>query len=673
MEIQHISHKHKLVFTSDDGGEGHGSVSCYGCRRPIVGGRYRCCTESCNFFLDKTCAELPGQILVVFHRLHYLTLRSDERINRLHIKCSFCQEFIEHPFYYDCHSNCRFIIHIKCTLLLKSHEHNFIVLMRPEDFTCDACGIACDPYFMGSLRLLCTVCQIVIHEQCKSLQRMISILQHHHALTHTYIIQENGYFQRAECTICRKQVNTRYGSYYCRDCCFVVHVNCAFRNRIEKSVVQEAEGFSAILDKEEERDHDELNDDKLLRLREIEHFSHRHKLTLFNDIEQEDKYCEGCITPIFSSTPYYRCVDCDFILHKICTQLPKQIKHPTHKHILTLVANANIFCPGIFYCSTCHNLCQGFAYVCKTCPWGTFQFCARCASVPHKLKHPGHEHELSLVLHTKEHCVACDDGSKPSFLFQCDECSFALDYRCATLPQKVFFYDKPLPQIVWPKDYDQPSILTYKSIDKGYDEYYCDICETERDPHHWFYYCENYDCCGHPKCTLGKYPYIKRGSQFQLWSLLFFLRSLEGYSFCDDCSRFCSINQLPLTVESDFHTHTLTLAYKPSCDRDSNRNFCDLCKKFHAEHLLYYCGKCKFQVHPQCVFHREVIYSQAKNLIFYERSMGYLRCLVCGEDCKGLSLKCQMSECNFSIHFDCRRGLRDIIPKDLQRLPQALG
>ncbi|XP_038720111.1 uncharacterized protein LOC120012729 isoform X2 [Tripterygium wilfordii] len=453
MEIQHISHKHKLVFTSDDGGEGHGSVSCYGCRRPIVGGRYRCCTESCNFFLDKTCAELPGQILVVFHRLHYLTLRSDERINRLHIKCSFCQEFIEHPFYYDCHSNCRFIIHIKCTLLLKSHEHNFIVLMRPEDFTCDACGIACDPYFMGSLRLLCTVCQIVIHEQCKSLQRMISILQHHHALTHTYIIQENGYFQRAECTICRKQVNT----------------------------------------------------------------------------------------------------------------------------------------------------------------------------------------------------------------------------RCATLPQKVFFYDKPLPQIVWPKDYDQPSILTYKSIDKGYDEYYCDICETERDPHHWFYYCENYDCCGHPKCTLGKYPYIKRGSQFQLWSLLFFLRSLEGYSFCDDCSRFCSINQLPLTVESDFHTHTLTLAYKPSCDRDSNRNFCDLCKKFHAEHLLYYCGKCKFQVHPQCVFHREVIYSQAKNLIFYERSMGYLRCLVCGEDCKGLSLKCQMSECNFSIHFDCRRGLRDIIPKDLQRLPQALG
>ena len=43
-------------------------------------------------------------------------------------------------------------------------------------------------------------------------------------------------------------------------------------------------------------------------------------------------------------------------------------------------------------------------------------------------------------------------------------------------------------------------------------QHYCYICEERRDPKHWFYHCEVCDTSVHPKCVLGKYPFVKLGN-----------------------------------------------------------------------------------------------------------------------------------------------------------------
>jgi hypothetical protein len=45
-------------------------------------------------------------------------------------------------------------------------------------------------------------------------------------------------------------------------------------------------------------------------------------------------------------------------------------------------------------------------------------------------------------------------------------------------------------------------------------EYYCDIYEEERDPKHWFYYCEDCSYPAHVVCILGN------TQKCQLWRVL---------------------------------------------------------------------------------------------------------------------------------------------------------
>lgn len=45
-------------------------------------------------------------------------------------------------------------------------------------------------------------------------------------------------------------------------------------------------------------------------------------------------------------------------------------------------------------------------------------------------------------------------------------------------------------------------------------EYYCNICEEERDSKHWFYYYGHCSYPADPECILGKYPYLKFGGVY---------------------------------------------------------------------------------------------------------------------------------------------------------------
>ncbi|XP_075658675.1 uncharacterized protein LOC142628460 [Castanea sativa] len=337
------------------------------------------------------------------------------------------------------------------------------------------------------------------HNSCASLPRRLKVIRHKHLLhlTHSYLEVKLHQSDSRFCQICVKKVNTNFGFYYCSKCDFVAHLDCAadYRNR---------ENINLLKLKEEENEDSELNQSTTYKVKnikvgvdgteiatEIQHLSHEHDLKLSDDEVLNNEKCNGCVQAIFP--PFYSCVNCRFFLHESCAKLPRKKRHSLHQHLLTLFSKSPYYWTNTFRCYACERYCNGFSYRCGRC---NFNLDVPCSLISDILTHPGHEHRLLLSsIESKHNCSCCD--SKISPIFRCTTCDFALDFKCATLPQTARY-----------KQHEHPFTLRYIAEDDS-GEYYCDICEEERDPKHWFYYCANCDYPAHTKCILGKHPNCK--------------------------------------------------------------------------------------------------------------------------------------------------------------------
>ncbi|GLT60037.1 hypothetical protein SLA2020_328250 [Shorea laevis] len=512
-KLQHFSHAHPLIFIENHYIEAE-EVSCSGCEEPISGPIY-CCFD-CEFYLHKKCVELPLQIHHPSHRKHPLVLLASLPPHQEKCSCQLCRKPIT-GFVYYC-SPCMFGIKIKYTFSQRfaseSHEHPFTLLAKPIAFICDACGTNgdCNPY-------TCIECNHVVHKDCISLPHTIKITLHDHPVHHIYFLQENEVKKR-NCRICRSKVNVEYGSYYCNDCDCIVHVNCAIDiHYLDKEFELEDEnqkhnknllsyGFKVIKD---------AGDDFT---REIQHFSHEHnlKLKLNNGEVEGNRCCNGCMLSI--SNLFYYCDKCDFFLHKSCAELPMKIRYWRTRHPLTLRSYT------IFKCDGCLFYSSGFAYYCNECD---DDLCLRCYAIPEVLTLRGHEHPFFFNHKCEGKCNAC--GSERRYPgFRCKDHDFILCYRCVTLPHTA------------QHKYDgHPLMLLYRDGNHP-DQCYCDICEEERDPNHWYYYCTICDFSAHPLCVLGKYPFVKLGSTYRNDAHphpLTFVQKRYYYPTCNNCGEYC--------------------------------------------------------------------------------------------------------------------------------------
>jgi hypothetical protein len=119
-------------------------------------------------------------------------------------------------------------------------------------------------------------------------------------------------------------------------------------------------------------------------------------------------------------------------------------------------------------------------------------FDAQCILIPEVFKHKGHLHCLFLGGFFQPECNACSQRPECAQTFDCTTCGFRLCIKCATLP------------LVTRHRYDTHLLyLTYTAEDNS-EEYYCQICEEERDEKLWFYYCKICDFAAHPQCILGR-------------------------------------------------------------------------------------------------------------------------------------------------------------------------
>ena len=222
---------------------------------------------------------------------------------------------------------------------------------------------------------------------------------------------------------------------------------------------------------------------------EINHFSHEHHLKLTDEVSN-NKICDGCVRAILTPS-FYSCVDYSFFLHVSCTKLPKTKRHPLHQHPLTLTYGRRYF-----LCTMCSERCNGFYYECERCH---LKLDVQCSLTSNTLAHACHEHPLYLsITNNTQKCSIW--GSEQYRVFRCTICEFVLDFKCATLPQTAWYYQ-----------HEHPFTLFYTPEDDS-GEYYCDICEEERDPKQWFYYCEDCSYPAHFKCIIEEDPNIKRNT-----------------------------------------------------------------------------------------------------------------------------------------------------------------
>ncbi|KAL9336232.1 hypothetical protein Peur_070720 [Populus x canadensis] len=509
---------HPLILNEEKEYHGEG-VRCSVCKEPMSGPSYSC--TSCNFFLHKKCAELPTEIKRQLHPEHPLRLLPNHDMI-----CDFCNETCYESFVYFC-IVCDYNLHIKCACppcidaADQNQRHQFRRLLNPPSlksisFTCNACGTDGD-----DSPFVCTMCQILVHEECISLPRTLKTVLHHHPhIIHTYHPQQCIKSINKYCGICRREVDTEYGVYYCPDCDFVAHVKCSREygdsateiveeNEEEQSVTADDQFMEPSFRVVREIKHGE---ERIIE--EIEHFSHQHNLILIDKVD-DDLKCDACMLPI--STPFYSCASCNFFLDKTCIELPRRKKWQYHQ--LQLRSSWSQGAHDLIWCHVCKQDFRGLWYRCATC-----RLCidVRCfKSLKDSFKHGGHEHRLYLPADRKNilrcniggrwlspwaavdgdnipHCSGCFVSEESKVFFKCVVCDFKLGMKCATLPYKARHeYD------------DHPLFLTY--INANDYQPSCIICEEDRDPKLWFYRCEKCDFDAHPECALGKYPYVKPG------------------------------------------------------------------------------------------------------------------------------------------------------------------
>lgn len=341
MAIEHFSHKHLLVLNEgienkDDDDSGREEVFCDACWKPIIkegGCAYYSCSESdgCEFFLHKTCAELPREIKHPMHPEHSLTLFAVPPYASESSGCDICRS-VSRGFTYNC-SVCEYDVEVECafedcSFRHQSHDHNLTLLQRPAIFHCDACDRVAE-----DLSYHCTECPFWIHKSCASSPATIEPTFHSHPLTLSYSIPDKYRTIWQYCNICKERLNPCNWLYMCAGCTIFIHINCAtyaptvlrdgeIRRFVESLRPEAADRIEAVRD-------------------ELYHWSHEdHPLILFENLQLQSKdgnemkgseemlICDGCVKSIDAEEePFYACLECSFFLHKICAALPRELRH----------------------------------------------------------------------------------------------------------------------------------------------------------------------------------------------------------------------------------------------------------------------------------------------------------------------------------------------------------
>ncbi|KAL8111375.1 protein VACUOLELESS GAMETOPHYTES-like [Apium graveolens] len=234
---------HTLILKEDITQAG---AKCHVCAKSVLGQPAYTCSkthnDACrNFYLHNTCAKLPTHIKHHKHNQHSLTL--DNRPDTC--SCDVCSRPVRVA--YACY-DCDFDVCVFCTCAMRMlhheahNQHELILMNRRAVVECDACGaVAKDSTYV------CTTCEFWIHKKCAYADSIIqSPSCHHHPLRLIYSIPERHRDIAPDCSICDKVVYNSNWMYYCHQCTYFVHMNCA-TSSVSKEDEDESDDLSDAL------------------------------------------------------------------------------------------------------------------------------------------------------------------------------------------------------------------------------------------------------------------------------------------------------------------------------------------------------------------------------------------------------------------------------------------
>ncbi|XP_022008784.1 uncharacterized protein LOC110908192 isoform X2 [Helianthus annuus] len=257
-------------------------------------------------------------------------------------------------------------------------------------------------------------CDFVVHNWCTQLPIQLQNPVGHpkHKLE---LFDFNNITVGIKCDICGLPCNGLI--YACKDCDYVIDVNCAFMPK------------------------------------EITHEAHaNHLLTRIDGASSSRSSvskmeCRACRVSIAKSESYYRCNACDFYLHCRCAlYLPKTIRHKYDKHPLQLSYSPVEDHKSRYFCEVCEE---------ELDPGKWFYHCAECAQSIHSACAPlmlqseqdvlwFHRHPLSLAPGTENDglCKECGNKLQSHLIWKCLHCNFGV--HCYHHSPKVYAGDRSL-------------------------------------------------------------------------------------------------------------------------------------------------------------------------------------------------------------------------------------
>ncbi|KAJ0261385.1 Cysteine/Histidine-rich C1 domain family protein [Hirschfeldia incana] len=559
---------------------------CQGCMTiGVIYGGYYCNYPNCfPGFFHKKCAEAPLQINHPTHPQHPLLLVNDSSPYVYY--CDICGEFIWPPFY-SC-STCEFNVSLTCGIKPPSsaiehplcHDHPLVLLKdREEKSSCEVCM----EYIGRSPSYLCHECSLYFHLDCANLSKEVNHPCHsNHPVK---LIASENLMDDAKkiCFSCEKQPEKVI--YHCSTCNFNICLDCS-------------------------KDPPPLV---------IDHTrTHVHPLTLLS--RTMPFTCDVCGDD-GKGGPYV-CLQCAFLTHGGCIDLPRIISINRHEHHISFTLHLGV---GYSNCGVCRTILSHYhgAYSCSVCP--EYAVHCRCALsyyvwdrvelegmpnhdaeyiAPFKVvgddliihfsheKHPLKFYKNNILYDKWLQCEACMYPLGFESIYGCKECGFIIHEKCANFPmkKKLIFY---------------PGSYSLEVVDEIVDQ--CDQCGVLFDG---FKYRENFRVstidvhCG-SLCE----PFIHEG---HLHPLYFYKRwrlscvacenIVRGYMMCCDACGFdlclyCASLPLQMWHKNDDHPITLHCGAKVS-----SISWCDICEKELDQCKWFYtCSDCEVIFHARCV------------------------------------------------------------------------
>ncbi|XP_062076766.1 uncharacterized protein LOC133781713 [Humulus lupulus] len=336
---------------------------------------------------------------------------------------------------------------------------------------------------MAAPYYVCDSCEYYVHKSCEELPKQINKYPLHprHPLSLTS--------KNIACDCCGQDPEKSL-MFSCADCNFDLDVECF---EMSNSITTCPEGQHCI-----------------------QHSSHPHLLLLvdttdaIHEDEDIDVRCFACQSKSSPSDSdggvYYGCNRCKYFIHKQCIdQLPQEIQtshHPNHNRLFLLMKRY-YYCK----CNTCGNTDRPALYF--ECPQCDFRLCLECGVRRPRIKYEDHPHLLSFmekINNAVEQCNVYDTCLKQSIMCNTEEFhkTDSSKFKCLDCDFKLHLLCGPLPSIIKHDSHMHSLDLVDSFIEDNSGEYYCDVCEEERNPRIRVYCCWKCKYIAHVHCVISE-------------------------------------------------------------------------------------------------------------------------------------------------------------------------